>query len=246
MVTDMGAWEIAINSVSAAGSIGASIVALYLARSSDRVRRRERQDEAFAQARLVLVEVVDNPHSPELFAIVHNYSRQPILDLTLRSVLYMPLSVATFVPLRPKGCYVPVLQPGEKQKFAFTFTAPDSDHNVWAGDDPAQMVKDVEDYYAVVRFTDAEDTYWQYSWSVDEVTLTRLAHDYQPKDIVATETERGVRIRRKRMNLVENGPDNPFATRIMSTSKWRRLQRKVCRIGRRPQQSGSSPFNAPT
>jgi hypothetical protein len=104
----MAVGDLVIGGVSAAGSIGASIVALYLARRSDAVRQREREDDAFAQARLVLVEVVDKPHSLEFLALIHNHGREPILDVELSPVLYMPISQVRFVPVQPEDGYVPV------------------------------------------------------------------------------------------------------------------------------------------
>jgi hypothetical protein len=239
-------WGLVINGLSAAGSLGAALVALWLARKSDRDRQRDREDAAFAQARLVLVEVIDHPHAPELFAVVRNHSREPILDVTLSSVLYMPLSMARFQTLRPEGGYVPVLLPGQSQKFSFTHLGPDDDENMWGHLDPPQMLKEIEDYYAVVRFTDAADTYWQYSWSVDDVTLTRLARDYQPRDITIKETDRGVRIRRRQMNFVADDGNNPFSRLGARRAPWHhRTLAKLRRVGRRPPRPGSSPFDAP-
>ena len=140
---------------------------------------------------------------------------------------------------------MPVLLPGQSQKFSFTHLLPGTDENIWSDLDPSEMVKELEDYYAVVKFTDSADTYWQYSWSVDEVALTRLAHDYQPKDITVKETERGVRIRRRRVNLVEGHGDQTFTFRALEIPWWRRQMGRVRRIGRKPPPPGRTPFNTP-
>src|SRR4051794_39590205 len=128
----MGVVDLVIQGGSALGSIGAAVVALVIAGRSDRARKREREDAAFAQARLVLVEVVDKPQSLDFLAVIQNHGREPILDVELRSVLYMPNSSARFVAVQPKGGYLSVLLPGEKVEMSFTFDAPHGGHNLWA------------------------------------------------------------------------------------------------------------------
>ena len=237
-VAGMGAWDLVINGVAAAGSIGASVVALYLARNSDRVRRREREDAAFAQARLVLVDVIDHQHSPEFWAVVSNHGREPILDVELSSALYIPNSAARCIPRRPEGGYAPVLLPGDSVKIAFTFDAPGGG-SLYAGLDPTMMVKDPSELGVVVRFTDSEETYWSFSCFWDEQRLTRTAHDYQPRGVLREETERGVRSFVKRRISVDEVLQ--FQLRRPPEVRRRSWWRTLLRIGlRRPELPGGT------
>ena len=229
----MGAWELVINGASAVGSLGAAGVALWLSRKSDRVRQREREDAAFAQARLITVEVHPTPRVDEFEAVVRNYGREPVLDFSLKSVLLMPEPLTLSTPVSPEGGYVPVLSPaGFPLKIVFVFKRQDGT-SPFSDADGARRKKDPADLYAIFEFTDANDTYWQLSWSVDEVTLTRLARDYKPKDVIAIETERGVRHRQRRTKAVERKPVEDPIAKILEQAPKRRIRRMLRRIGRR-------------
>lgn len=83
----MGTAELVINGISAAGAVGAALVALGIATKDRQDRTAERHAADRAQARLVLVVVRTYVDSSYYHLDIVNHGDQPVLDVVLDRVL---------------------------------------------------------------------------------------------------------------------------------------------------------------
>ncbi|TLH73675.1 hypothetical protein [Mycolicibacterium phocaicum] len=110
-------WHVNANAVSAAGSFLAAAVALWIATSDRRLRKKDRDDADFTQAKLVIVWTVRRTEQPPwLQVMVRNKGSRPILDVT-----FVRLSVEDhdFLLPAPADNPLPVVDPNGDGNFIF-------------------------------------------------------------------------------------------------------------------------------
>jgi hypothetical protein len=166
-------WGLVARIVTAIGAIGAALAALWIATRDRKDRKKEREDAALAQARLVVLAVSDWEASPFYRVSVQNHGLQPLLDVRLESAELSSDPTATWDARGQQAAYTPILgADGDQHRFAFTFVD-ESSNSIYANFEPLPLsqVKDVSDVSATIQFRDASHNRWRLTSSG---VLTRL------------------------------------------------------------------------
>jgi hypothetical protein len=158
-----------VNGLVAVGTFSAAGAALWIATSDRRQRTHERDAADHAQARLVTVDVVPVPRTPDITVAVKNYGARSILDITSESVEAEDFPSAQFIPqLR----WVNVIEPNRDNPHGAVLHVRPADEPTrrfmqgrWfpvpQGNDPRPTVPLDRAIAATVRFTDANGNRWQ-------------------------------------------------------------------------------------
>jgi hypothetical protein len=171
-------WHVNATALSAVGSFSAAVVALGIATSDRRERKRERDAADKVEAKLVVVwgERIDGPS--QLQVVVRNNGTRAIVDVTFVSLVVEDRDL----DLRPTSeSELPVVTPsGDDGKFIFNPEAHDPAHPFrramrgapWPQSGPATILNSTK-MTATVRWTDASGKTWVRSGAAPPLKLRK-------------------------------------------------------------------------
>lgn len=161
-------WGLVVSALAAIGSIGAAVIALYIATTDRRERRRERDAEDEAQAKLVIV-LPRRPTNPlELQVQVTNLGTKALIDVTF---VEMTVEGHDLGDLQPTIGPFPVFTtPGNYSLFTFGPDSYGQTHPYYIAvrggpNNEPQTITETTQLRATVRWTDASGKTWERSGS---------------------------------------------------------------------------------
>ncbi|PVA20840.1 hypothetical protein [Mycobacteroides abscessus] len=157
-------WGLVVNTLAAAGSVSAAVVALHIATQDRRERQRESKAAAMAQARLVMVGLYASMHPneswPQIALTCTNHGDHPILDV--EPVRAWVSGFPQFDGVVGAGKASALLRPGDVREFVFNLS---NDEGVLGPPIPVEAAVVVQllslPLIGAVAFTDAAGNRWR-------------------------------------------------------------------------------------
>jgi hypothetical protein len=158
-------WPLVTNLLAAVGSCSAAIVAVIIATSDRRERKRERLEAAKAQATLVMVDIKLGENFLGFVVDITNFGSHPILDIELDSAQFSPFPKAESEVVNTSGPMIKVLDAHRSTKSLYVkfndvegnpvITGTKDRKGIWVIDNAEQSQASM-----TIRFMDSQGRHW--------------------------------------------------------------------------------------